>query len=164
MAKKPNQEPRIEKKVKADPAKKLEGKINELTADLQRVHADFVNYKRRTQEDQSQIMTAAKQAVISRFLPLVDNLERALGQLPKELEANTWAQGVSQIAKQMETVLKELGVERISAVGKEFDPHMHEAMSVEDGSGKKEVVSEEIQTGWKMGDQIIRPSLVKVRK
>ncbi len=142
----------------------LDSKIEELTADLQRVHADFVNYRRRSEEEQSQIMSIAKQAVIAKLLPLIDNLERAANHLPKELGANSWATGVVQTLKQTEKVLAELGVEKIAARGQKFDPQLHEAVGFEDGRGNTEVVGEEIQTGYKMGNQVLRPSLVKVKK
>lgn len=152
----------IKKEVRSN--KNLESKIEELTADLQRVHADFVNFRRRSEEEQGQIMVVAKQAVISQLLPLLDNLDRALSHIPKELESNSWAEGVAQVAKQSEVTLKELGVEKIQAKGQVFDPHLHEAVGLEDGEGDHEVVAEELQTGYKIGETIIRPAMVKVRK
>jgi len=142
----------------------LDKKIEELTTDLQRVHADFVNYRRRSESEQAQVMKIAKQAVVAKLLPLIDNLERAANHLPKELRANTWAKGVAQTLKQTEKVLKELGVEKIVTRGQRFDPHLHEAVGLEDGQGDTEIVADEIQTGWKLDDQVIRPSLVRVRK
>ena len=149
---------------KAISDKKLEKKIEELTSDLQRVHADFINFRQRSESEKNEIMNLAKQSVITQLLPLVDNIERALNQVPKEIQDHAWVKGVQQSARQIEAWLKDFGVERIPAVGREFNPHLHEAMSFESGKGKKEIISEEIQSGWKMGEQVMRPSLVKVKK
>ncbi len=146
------------------PKEDLNVKIEELTADLQRVHADFVNFRRRAEEDQSQIMVIAKQAVVAQLLPLLDNLERALAHVPSELKDNPWAHGVAQTAKQAEKILMNLGVEKISAVGQKFDPSLHEAVGFEEGEGAHEVVAEEMQTGYKMGEDVIRPAIVKVKR
>lgn len=140
----------------------LEQRVQDLTADLQRVQADFMNYKRRTQEEQEQIMSIAKEAVILRLLPLVDNLERGLGHLPKGLANNAWAKGVSQVAKQTETVLEDLEVEKISALGQLFNPRWHEAVGYEAGDAGNDVVTEELRTGYKIGNRVIRPAMVKV--
>ena len=142
----------------------LDSKIEELTADLQRVHADFVNYRRRSEAEQSQIMAIAKQAVVAQLLPLIDNLERVLGHVPTHLAKDPWAKGVAQVAKQAEKLFQTLGVEKIVAKGRLFDPHVHEAVGFEEGTGKEEVITEEIQTGYRMGEQVIRPSLVRVGK
>ncbi|MBI3983783.1 nucleotide exchange factor GrpE [Candidatus Microgenomates bacterium] len=141
----------------------LEQKIGELTADLQRVHADFVNYRRRSEEEQGQVMEIAKQAVLAKFLPIFDNLDRVTHHIPKDLADNAWVQGIQQVGKQAESIFTELGIERIAAKGQPFNPEFHEALHVE-GEGETEIVAEEVQPGYKIGDQVLRPALVKVRK
>ena len=132
-------------------------RIEELTQDLQRVQADFVNYKRRAETERLEIM--AKQQVTKQLLPILDNIDRGLAHLPQELADNDWAKGVQQVGKQAEEMLKSLGIERIVAVGQQFDPHQHEAIS-QDGDG--DIVTEELQPGYRMGDKVIRHSMVKV--
>jgi molecular chaperone GrpE len=140
---------------------KKDNRIDELTADLQRVQADFVNFRRRSEEQSAEFMNLAKQDVILQLLPVLDNIDRALGHLPEELKDNPWAKGVETVAKQAQDTLKNLGIEKIEAVGQSFDHNFHEAIAVE-GDGNEEVVIEELQPGYKLGEKVIRHSIVKV--
>ncbi len=139
-------------------------KLAELTADLQRLQADFINYRRRSDEEQMQLMAVAKEQVILQLLPLLDNIQRLFTHLPADLKDNPWAVGVAKVGEQVKGSLKELGVEPIEAVSKEFDPNLHEAVNFEDGVGRHEVVTQELQTGYKIGGRVIRPAIVKVAK
>lgn len=141
----------------------LEQQIGELTADLQRVQADFINYKRRSEEDLQRRHGAAQRALMAGLLPTIDNIERALVNVPKELKDNGWAQGVSKTAHSMFESLKQHGVSKIPTVGEEFDPELMEAVSVE-GEGDNEIVSEELQAGYVMGEDILRHAMVKVKR
>lgn len=145
-------------------AAKVNKDLQELTDDLKRVQADFINYQRRAEEEKTQIMELAKETVIAELLPIVDDINRALAHVPKELKDNPWAQGVAQVAKQTQSVLQSFGVEPIKANGEAFDPHVHEAVSFDEGEGEDEVVVEELRKGYKLGDKVIRPSMVKVAK
>lgn len=148
-------------------AKKLQAlqqQVEELTQDLQRALADFANYQRRSTEEQAQLLQIAKEQVILQILPLLDNVRRALLHLPGELADHAWANGVKKVGEQARSTLASLGVEPIAAVGEAFNPELHEAVNFEDDSGEHEVVMEELQTGYKMGGRIIRPSMVKVGK
>lgn len=135
--------------------------IDELKADLQRTQADFVNFRRRSEEAKGQILDLARQDVALEVLPLIDNIGRALGHLPDELQGNPWAQGVEQIAHQADEVLGQMGIERIKAIGETFDPHLHEAVAQDDDG---DMVIEELQAGYKMGDRVIRHAMVRVGK
>ena len=137
-------------------------KIDELTADLKRVQADFVNFKRRAEAERLRYTQFGRESAVMAVLPLIDNIERALGHMPKELSNNDWANGVKSIAKQAGDVLKGLGVEKIESVGQEFDPDLHEAVHMEDGKGKKEIVTQELQPGYTMDGEVIRHAMVKV--
>lgn len=139
-------------------------KIDELTADLKRVQAEFINFKRRSEEDKLRYTRFGRESAIISLLPVIDNIERALGHTPKEFANNDWANGVKAVAKQVGDVLKGLGVEKIQSVGQEFDPNMHEAIQLEDGQGKKEVVTEELQPGYTLDGEVIRHAMVKVRR
>ena len=140
----------------------LQAHVDELTADAQRLQAEFANYKRREGEAKAELLEMAKREVVTLLLPVLDNIERALAHRPAELADNAWAAGVEQVGKQAGEALQKLGVERIKAVGEPFDHNLHEAISMEDGDGDQEVVSEELQPGYKMGDTVIRHAMVKV--
>jgi molecular chaperone GrpE len=135
---------------------KLDPQVAELTEALQRSQADLVNFRARTEREKSELTDYVKAQVVTDLLPLIDNL-------PKELADNDWAKGVSSVAKQVQDTLAKLGVERIKTVGEPFDPGLHEAVSV-DGETGEEVVSEELQTGYQLGDTILRHSIVRVQR
>jgi molecular chaperone GrpE len=140
----------------------LENTIGELTADLQRIQADFVNYRRRMEEDRAQLVQTTKAATIMKLLPMIDNIERALNHLPAELQDDTWVKGVVSLQKSLEKSLQDLGVTRIEALHQPFNPELHEAISMEDGDGEQEVVIEELRAGYKLGDVVVRPTMVRV--
>ena len=141
----------------------LEQKIAELTEALQRERADAMNVRRRTEEEKAQLGNFYKSMVVRDLLPALDNLERALKHVPKDLAGHDYVKGIQGVAKQFEDCFAKLGVERIKTVGEPFDPKLHEAISVEDAGGSVEVVCEELQPGYKLGDEIIRHALVKVK-
>jgi molecular chaperone GrpE len=143
--------------------KELEQKIGELTEALQRERADAENLRRRTQEEKSRLGEFYKAMIIQDFLPALDNLDRALKHTPKDLANHDYVKGVQSVAKQFIQCLAQLGVERIKTVGEVFDPRLHEAVHMEDGDGTVEVVCEELQPGYRLGNEIIRHAMVKVR-
>lgn len=142
----------------------LKSRIDELTADLQRIQADFVNFRRRSDDERGEFLALAKQDIIIQLLPLLDNIGRAMDHIPDDLADNAWAQGVAQVAKQADETFKSLGITRIETVGQPFDPNLHEAIGYEEGEGEHEVVVEELQAGYKAGDRVIRHAIVKVGK
>lgn len=141
----------------------LQRQVEELTAALQRERADSENIRRRHEDQVAGLRSSVKAQVVKSLLPVIDNFERALKHLPKELEGNDYIKGVNTTVKQFEKVLEHMGVERIKTVGEAFDPHLHEAVSMEEGEGSNEVVSEELQAGYKIGDDVIRHAMVRVR-
>jgi molecular chaperone GrpE len=143
--------------------KELEQKIGELTEALQRERADAENLRRRTDEEKQRLGGFYKAVVVQELLPAIDNLERALMHTPKDLKDHEYMKGVQSVVKQFEQVFKNLGVERIKTVGERFDPHLHEAVHHEGGDGGVEVVCEELQPGYKLGDEVIRHAMVKVK-
>ena len=151
------------KPIKTDPRiEMLEKRIAELTHDAQRVQAEFINYKRREADAKAELIDYATQRVVTELLPLLDNIERALTHMPPELSDNPWAAGVEQVGAKAADALRVLGVERIHTAGQPFDHNLHEAISMEEGDGEQEVVIEELQPGYKMGDKVIRHAMVKV--
>lgn len=141
----------------------LEQQIGELTQALQRERADVINVRRQHDEQIGKLRNAVKADVVQELLPVIDNFERALKHVPAELEGNDYVKGVNGIVKQFEKTLADMGVERIKTVGEVFDPQLHEAISMEEGEGAVEVVCEELQPGYRLGDQVIRHAMVKVK-
>lgn len=144
---------------------KKQQQIGELTSDLQRLRADFENYRKRVDGEKEQLSELAKAATVLKLLPVIDTIDRAVSHLPKDLSDNAWAQGVASVTKNLDKSLAEMGVSRINAKpGTPFDPDMHEAVMMDDADGEHEVISEELRPGYKMGEQVIRHSMVKVTK
>ena len=146
-----------------DTQQQAKQQIEELTAALQRERADALNLRRRHEEQLAGVRTAVRASVVAELLPVIDNFERALKHVPKELEANDYVRGVQGIVRQFEKTLQDIGVQRIPTVGTAFDPRYHEAISMEDGTGTTEIVSEELQPGYKIGDDVIRHAMVRVK-
>ncbi len=143
-------------------AEQLAQEVAQLTEALQRERADASNVRRRADEDRAKMASFYKSAVIKELLPVIDNFERALQHTPAELAANDFVKGIEGIIKQFGTTLEKLGVQRIKTVGESFDPAFHEAVSAE-GEGEHEIVSEELQSGWLIGDEVIRHAMVRVK-
>lgn len=141
----------------------LNNQIINLTEALQRERADVINVRRRHDEQIIGLKSHIKADVVEMLLPVIDNFERALGHVPKDLESNDFVKGVQAIVKQFEKTLGDIGVERIETIGKEFNPQLHEAVSMEDNGGQKEIVCDEVQPGYRIGNTIIRHAKVKVK-
>jgi molecular chaperone GrpE len=139
-------------------------RIAELTEALQRERADAVNIRRQHETQLASLRTTVKAGVMADLLPVIDNFERALKHVPKALEDDQYVRGIQNIVKQFEKTLADMGVERIKTVGEHFDPELHEAVSMEDGDGEHEVVSEELQAGYRLGDDVIRHAMVRVKR
>jgi len=146
-----------------DELPELQKQITDLTEALQRERADAINLRRRHEEQITSARSHAKMKVIRDLLPIIDNFERSLQHVPKELENNDYVKGVQGVVKQFEKTLADMDVKRIKTVGQPFDPKYHEAVQMEDGDGTEEVVSAELQSGYKIGDNIIRHAMVKVK-
>jgi molecular chaperone GrpE len=141
----------------------LTNQVGELTDALQRERADATNIRRRHDEQISGLRTVVKANVVRDLLPVIDNFERALKHVPTELEGNDYIKGVQGVVKQFEKTLADVGVERIKTAGEPFDPRFHEAVAMEEGEGTQEIVAEELQAGYKIGDEVIRHAMVKVK-
>ena len=140
----------------------LEQKVGELTEALQRERADAINLRRRMEEDRTRQSIYARANVIIKLLPVIDSLQRADQHVPPELAQNEYVKGIKAVIRQFEKILSDLGVERIKTVGEVFDPRFHEAIALEEGNGTQEIVSQEIQPGYKIGGEVIRHAVVKV--
>lgn len=135
--------------------------LEERTADLQRLQAEFINYKNRVEAEKAVLADFAKAQVLRDLLPVVDDLERALGHLPDSLKEDKWAQGAAKVYDRLKKQLSTVGLVEIEALNQVFDPNLHEAVQVE-GEGDNQIVSEVLQPGYKLADLVVRHAVVKV--
>ena len=147
----------------AQAAEQLAAENAHLTDALQRERADATNIRRRHEEQIAGLRTSVKANVVRDLLPVIDNFERALKHTPTDLAEHDFVKGVQGIVKQFEKTLADIGVERIKTAGEPFDPRYHEAVSMEEGDGTQEVVCDELQAGYSIGDEVIRHAMVRVK-
>ena len=133
-------------------------RVTELTADLQRLQAEFANYKRRAEADRADILDFAKARLVREFLTVRDSFDAEAAHRPAGLDP-AWAASIDSIRTQFDQVLTTLGVERFTSLGQPFDPHLHEAIAT-DGDG--DIVTKELQPGYKLGPTVLRPAMVEV--
>jgi len=129
-------------------------------AGWQRAQADYVNYKRRAEQDKEEISQFANSILVLNLLPILDDWERALASIPDDQADLSWIEGIRLIERKLRGVLESQGLSPIEAVGQPFDPTLHEAAM--QGKGKEGIVVEELQKGYKFRDRVIRPSKVVV--
>ncbi len=132
---------------------------------LLRKTAEFDNYRKRIERERQQVTESAAADLIAELLPLVDDLERALRADPGTDGADAYRRGVELIHRQLLELLRKRGVREIDAVGADFDPHFHQAVSHEAAEGRRDgEVIEEFRRGYMLGDRLLRPAMVKVAK
>lgn len=136
----------------------------EYYAQLQRVMADFDNYRKRVTKEKESLYNLISAELIMEFLPVLDTLEKsAFATTADDEKTKAWKDGIEMVCKQFEDVLKKLGAEEIKAVGEPFDPNLHDAvMHVEDDTLGENIISKELKKGYKLKDRIIRHSMVVV--
>jgi len=144
------------KKALAEEKEKAEGYL----ANWQRTQADFINYKRRSEQEREEIGKFANTTLMRSLLFILDDLERALASVPPKLAKLSWVEGIKLIERKLRASLEAQGLSQIKALGEPFDPNLHEA--VMHGKGKEGVVIEELQKGYKLHDRVIRPAMVVV--
>ncbi|MGN0347571.1 MAG: nucleotide exchange factor GrpE [Lachnospiraceae bacterium] len=142
---------------------KLKEQIDELNDRVVRQMAEFDNYRKRTDKEKQQMFETGAKSVIEKILPVVDNFERGLATIPEEEKGSAFAEGMSMIYKQLMSELEKMEVKAIEAVGKEFDPNLHNAvMHIDDEAyGENEIV-DELQKGYMYRDTVVRHSMVRV--
>ena len=132
---------------------------------LQRSQADYLNYKRRVEAEREGKSVAVRAEAILAFLPIVDDLERALAHLPAEVKDEGWAQGLALIERNLASLSERLNLQRIGAVGDEFDPKVHEAVAYEESTSQPEgYVTSVMRGGYLLGDRVVRPAQVAVAR
>lgn len=141
----------------------LNEKIGELEDKVKRQLAEFENFRNRTEKEKSAMFEVGARSVIEKMLPVVDNFERGLSGLSEEEKEGPFAAGMQMVYKQLLTELDNLGVKPIEAVGKEFDPNLHNAvMQVESEEYESGVVAQEMMKGYTYRDSVVRHSMVAV--
>jgi len=144
----------------------LTQQIQELTNDLQRTRADFENYRKRVDQEKQMARMTGEATAIVKLLPVIDNIERAISYIPKDLTDNKWAQGIASLAKNLEKSLESMNLKKIdSKPGTPFDPELHEAIQMdENAEGEQEVIAEELQPGYTLHGQTLRSAMVRVTR
>jgi molecular chaperone GrpE len=134
--------------------------LNELTRISQQALADLQNFKKRTEEEKIKFVAFANAALISEILPVIDDLERAMNHLPADPAGREWATGIAIVFKKLQDILAAHGLEPIQTTGQNFDPTLHEAMLMEEGTPDQ--IIRELAKGYKIGERVIRRSQVVV--
>ena len=151
------------KKAADKKAEAYETKIAELEDRVKRQMAEFENYRKRTEKEKAAMFEMGAKSVVEKILPVVDNFERGLAAVPEADKEGAFASGMNLIYKQMMTELEGLGVKPIEAVGKEFDPNLHNAvMQVESDEYEEGIVAQELLKGYMYRESVVRHSMVAV--
>lgn len=139
---------------------KTEQELEDTVDRLKRVMAEFENYKKRNTKERELLYNSILADIISNFLPVLDNLEKAA---QAKTEDESMKQGIELLVKQVQDIFKKFGIETIETVGKSFDPEIHEAVSsVQDETLGEKIVKEEFRKGYKIGTKVIRHAMVIV--
>lgn len=142
-----------------------QAKSAEYLDNWRRAAADFSNYKKRAEKDASEMSKFMNAALISRLLPVLDDFDRAMQTIPENMRGLTWIDGILLISRKMQVVLEAEGLKAIEAQNKPFDPNVHEAVIHEETDQAEDgTVIAELQKGYKLGERVLRPTMVKVAK
>lgn len=129
----------------------------------QRTQAEFANARKRMEKQRADAYMDANMELVRKLLPIVDDMERALQSAPAQIQSDGWFSGLALVGRKFGSVLESLQVEPIPALGQPFDPHIHEAIGQDPSSDYESgIISREMQKGYRLGDRVIRPSLVYV--
>jgi molecular chaperone GrpE len=129
--------------------------------ELQRSRAEFVNYRRRIEQERAQLLKQANRNLLFQFLPILDDFQRALAAIPEDQRETPWVQGIGLIERKVWSLLERAGVTPLDALGQPFDPAVHEAVEQEPGT-KGDTVVGVYQPGYRLGESLLRPAIVKV--
>ena len=131
----------------------------------QRAVADLANYKKRVERERAEAHQSTPAAVVTRLLPVLDDFDRAMKDAPAGESVKLWVEGISLIQRKLHNIVEGVGVERIEADGAMFDPYWHEAITHDESENHSEgQVIEVVQHGYRLGDRVLRPALVRVAK
>ena len=135
-------------------------------ADLQRLAADFSNYRKRNEAERTEFAKFAKADLITKLLDVLDGYDRALASVPEDVKqpGNTWVEGMWLVERKLRQILETEGLEPVDSLGKPFDPYVHEAVAHLESDEPEGTVIEEHQKAYRLHDRVIRPALVSVAK
>lgn len=140
-------------------------KIQELENQLKRVAADFDNFRKHTDTEKRDLYSMAQASTLLELTPVLDNFRRATDHLPEHLADDNWVKGVLYVEKQLEQIFESLGVSKIKTVGEPFNPQIHEAIETEPHDTiPADHVTVELESGYMLGEKILKPAKVKVAK
>lgn len=135
---------------------KLTAEKEELLSDLQRTRADFENFRKQVDLQKEQVKKLAQDATVMKLLPLIDDMSRAISANPEVL---------APVAKTLEKTMGELKLQKIeTSENTEFNPDFHDAISMDEGDGEKEVIAEELRPGYLYNGEVLRPAMVRVKR
>lgn len=144
---------------------KLETQSQEYLDGWQRARAEFANYKKRVERDLKDNYQSATSDVLKSLLPIMDDFDRAMINVPEDLQGHPWVSGIEMIHRKMSKVLDDFGATVIDPVGEEFDPNLHEAIGQDaDSDMDSGHVTVTMQKGYMVGDRVLRPALVRVAR
>jgi molecular chaperone GrpE len=135
-------------------------KAEEYLANWKRAQADFINYKRRAEQERLEFNSYANANLLCNILPALDDFERAMNAIPEEYANSDWVEGIKLVERKLKTILEGQGVKAISCLGMAFDPNLHEAIKHE--KGEEGIVIAEYQKGYTLKDKLLRPARVGV--
>jgi len=142
---------------------KAKAKAEDHYGQLQRLQADFDNYRKRTQKEKVELIKYASERLVGELLPVLDNFDRAVSAAKVNPDFASFSQGVEMILRQLQTALSKEGLKAMEAVGQPFDPNLHEAvLRVASEEHPENTVVEELQKGYYLKDKVLRPCMVKV--
>jgi molecular chaperone GrpE len=130
--------------------------------DLQRLKAEFENYRKRMVKEQTALVERASASVVERLLPILDNFELALIAADRTQDYESMVRGVELVYSELFDLLRKEGLERIDALHQPFDPELHEAVMHAEGPGDELIVVDEMRPGYRIGGRVVRPAMVKV--
>jgi molecular chaperone GrpE len=159
--------PETEENLTSEPERDIEKALTETKQKAEdyldswkRTQADFINYKRRTEQERSEMGKYANTQLILSLLPILDDFERAFDSIAPRIEKTDWVKGIKLVERKLKTTLEMQGVSPIKAIGESFDPNLHEAVMHDKGEDGK--VVQELRKGYRLYDKVIRPSHVVV--
>jgi len=139
-------------------------KVEELTRDLQRMAADFANYRKRNDAERVEFVKYAKSDLIAKLLDVLDGYDRALGTVPDEAKKQPWVEGMWLVERKLRSILEAEGLTPIDSLGKPFDPYMHQAVAHLESDEPEGTVIAEFSKAYRLHDRVIRPALVTVAR
>jgi molecular chaperone GrpE len=159
-----NKKPNGHTTVEEEPAAAEAPTADDNVAALQRMAADFANYRKRNDAERADFAKFAKSDLIAKLLDVLDAYDRALATVPDDLVGSSWVDGMWLIERKLRSILEAEGLQAIDSIGKPFDPYQHEAIAQVDSDQPEGTVIQEHQKAYRLYDRIIRPAMVTVAK